>query len=429
MDSACQPNDGQAPLLLRVGAGAVWLYEGLVPTLLPPDPKLVELISRWQPLPGEPAAFLKAAGVFEILLGLLLIRGWMVRSVAAVQCGLLVLFSAGLAFLMPESLVHPMGVVSKNVALLAVSLCLVLQGDGHRAVAAPPWAARAVPLILRLGLGVVWIYEGIVPKWLNLSPAEVEIVARTGLVPFQIPIFLKLLGVAEVGLGFTILAGLWVRGLAVLQVGLLSAFTAIVGWTSPYSLADPLGGLSKNLGLLGGVLALYRTGGGPLALEAWLARNAAWCRWRLLASLQWNRMIEIVADGVYRLQSQAAADSNTHALLEKLALEESHHAEDLASLIRRHGGRPAPLAPLCRGIAWLLGCVTVIFGRRTSLRFDLWMEQQGSALYGCCARLLPPEDGITARALLGMQNQEMQHIRLLRDHQRALRPPAPRRRR
>ena len=32
---------------------------------------------------------------------------------------------------------------------------------------------------------------------------------------------------AETALGITILAGLWVRGLAVLQVGLLSAFTAL----------------------------------------------------------------------------------------------------------------------------------------------------------------------------------------------------------
>ncbi len=423
-------DEGQVPLLLRAGVGAVWLYEGLVGKLLAPaDPTLLRLIARWQPFPGEPTAFLRAAGVFEILLGLLLIRGWMVRSVAAVQCGLLVLFTTGLAIVMPRALVHPMGAVSKNVALFAISLCLVLLGGGREAIDRGPRTTRAVPLILRLGLGFLWVYEGIVPKWLYPSPAEVEIVARTGLVPFHIPTFLKLLGLAEAVLGFAILAGLWVRGLAVLQVGLLSAFTAIIGWTSPHYLVDPLGSLSKNFGLLGGVLALYRTGSGPVALEAWLARNAAWCRWRLLASLQWSRLIEIAAIEVYQVQAQAAADGSTHALLEKLALDETHHAEDLASLIRRHGGRLAPLATLCQGMAWVLGCLTVILGKRASLSFDHWMEVRGSALYAQCARLLPPEAGITARALLGMQNQETQHIRLLRDHLRALRPPAPRRRR
>ncbi len=426
---ARRPDEAQVPILLRVGAGAVWLYEGLVGKLLAPDPTLLDPIARWQPFPGEPVAILRAAGVFEILLGLLLIRGWMVRSVAAVQCVLLVFFTIGLAVVMPQALVHPLGAASKNVALLAISLCLVILGDGRETIDQRPWMARAVPLILRLGLGAVWVYDGIVPKWLFLGPGEVEIVARTGLVPFHIPIFLKLLGLAETVLGFTILAGVWIRGLAVLQAGLLSAFTAIIGWTSPHYLADPLGSLSKNFGLLGGVLALYRTGSGPFALETWFARNGAWCRWRLLASIQWNRLIEVMAGEVYRVQAQAAADGSTHALLEKLTLDETHHAEDLASLIRRHGGRPFPLAMLCRGIAWVLGCLTVILGMRASLSFDLWMEGRGSAVYAHCARLLPPEAGITARALLGMQNQETQHVRLLRDHLRALRPPAPRRRR
>jgi hypothetical protein len=115
--------------------------------------------------------------------------------------------------------------------------------------------------------------------------------------------------------------------------------------------------------------------------------------------------------------------------LEKLTLDEAHHAEDLASLIRRHEGRLVPLAAVCRGIAWVLGCLTVIFGMRASLSFDLWMEERGSALHARCARLLPPDAGITACALLGMQNQETQHVRRLRDSLRALRPPGLKRRR
>lgn len=427
--SAHWREEGQVPLLLRVGVGAVWIYEGVVGKLLAPGPELLRLAARWQPFAGDPAALLKAAGVFEILLGLLLIRGWMVRSAAAVQCALLAASTVGLATVVPQALVHPLGAISKNVALFAAGLCLVLLGDGRQAAGRRFGANRAVPLILRLGLGFVWLYEGILPKWVYFSPAEVELVARTGLVHLHIPLFLKLLGAAEAALGLTILAGLWVRGLAVLQVGLLTAFTAIIGWTSPGTLVDPLGGLAKNLGLLGGVLALYRTGGGSFALDGWLAGNPTWRRWRLLASLQWNRLIEIGAVEVYRVQAQAAVDSNVHGLLEKLRLDEANHAEDLVSLIRRHGGRPVPLALPCRGVGWVLGCLTVVFGTRASLRFDLWMEERGRSLYAYSARLLPPEAGITARALLGVQNQEAQHIRLLRDHLRAMRPPAPKGRR
>ncbi len=420
--------DKQVPLLLRVGLGVVWVYEGLVPKLLAPSPDLLSLVARLQPLPGNPGAFLRAAGVFEILLGLLLIRGWMVRSVAAVQCALLVVITIGIGVAVPHALVHPAGAASKNVALLAASLCLVFLGSGRDVPSRTSWRDRAVPLVLRLGLGFMWIYEGVVPKWLFPSPAEIEIVARTGLVPFHIPAFLKLLGVAEAALGFTILAGLWVRGMAVLQAGLLGAFTAILGWTSPATLGDPLGSLSKNLGLLGGALALYRTGSGPWAVGAWLAPSPTWRRWLLLASLQWNRLIEIAAAQVYRVQARAAADPNTHGLLEKLALDEVNHGQDLASLIRRHGGRPVPVAPMCRALGWIVGCLTVVLGTRASLRLDLWLEERGTSLYPWSAGLLPPEAGISARSLLAMQSQEAQHVHLLRDHLRAMRAASTKRR-
>lgn len=420
--------DEQVPLLLRVGLGAVWVYEGLVPKLLAPSPDLLSLVARFQPLPGPPGAFLKAAGVFEILLGLLLIRGWMVRSVAAVQCALLVVITIGIGVAVPHALIHPVGAASKNVALLAATLCLVFLGSGRDVPAHTSWRDRTVPLILRLGLGFMWMYEGIVPKWLFPSSVEIEIVARTGLVPLHIPTFLKLLGAAEAALGVTILSGLWVRGLAVLQAGLLGAFTGIIGWTSAAYLVDPLGSVSKNLGLLGGALALYRTGGGPWALESWLALSPTWRRWTLLASLQGNRLIEIAAAEVYRVQAQAAADPNTHGLLEKLALDEVNHGEDLASLIRRHGGRPVPMAPLCKALGWIVGCLTAILGTRACLRLDLWLEERGASLYPWSAGLLPPEAGITARSLLAMQSQEAQHVRLLRDHLRAMRAGDRRRR-
>lgn len=48
--------DEQVPLLLRVGLGVVWVYEGLVPKLLAPSPDLLSLVARFQPLPGAPEA-------------------------------------------------------------------------------------------------------------------------------------------------------------------------------------------------------------------------------------------------------------------------------------------------------------------------------------------------------------------------------------
>jgi len=418
--SGVSRDEQQVPLLLRVGLGAVWVYEGLVPHLLGRGPDSLLLFGRGSLLGWSGASLPLAVDGFQVLLGLLLILGWVVPWAAALQGGLVLVSTFGIALVAPYFLIYPTGAISKNLVLFAAGLCLGILGDAGEP-AGPIRQARAIPLLLRVGLGVMWLYEGLVPKWLWPSQAEVEIIVRTGLIPVHIPIFLRLLGCVEAALGLTVLVGLWTRGMAVLQVGLLGAFTAIVGWTSPAYLADPLGTLAKNLALVGSALALYRTGSGPFALDAWLARNATWQRWLLSASLQGSRAIEIGAAEAFRVHGQAATGPTTQELFQKLALDEAHHGEDLGSLIRRHGGRPLPVGPLCKGLGWILGCVTAIFGTRASLTFDLWLEKRERSLYARCARLLPPEAGITARALQAMQNQEEQHVRLLRDHLRARR--------
>jgi uncharacterized membrane protein YphA (DoxX/SURF4 family) len=412
-------DESQVPLLLRVGIGTVWVYEGLVSKLLRPNPDLVALLARALPLPGEPAALLRALGAFEFLMGLLLFRGWMVRSVAAVQCGLLVASSLLVGVSAPQSLLSTTGAISTNAALFAAGVCLLLLGGGRNISGPSPRGIRAVPLILRLGLGPVWLHQGMLLAGRSPDPAAVEIVARTGLVPDHIPTFLTCLGLLEMALGLTILSGLWVQGLAALQVGLLTIFTLVAGRTSPAYLSGALGGLSKNLGLIGTALALFRVGGGPWALDAWLGRNATWRRWVLLVTLQRGLATKSGAAEVYRVQGQAPADLEADGLLSKLQLDEANQADDLCSLIRRHGGRPLPVAWLARRLAWVLGCLTVILGARASLGVDVWLEEHGLRLYARASRLLAPEEGITARALQAMQDRDAQHARLLRDHLRA----------
>ena len=416
-------DEAQVLLLLRVGVGAVWVYEGLVGKLLTPNPELLTLLTRALPLSGDPAAVLRALGVFELLLGLLLFRGWMVRSVAGVQCGLLISVSLLVGMVAPQSLLSPTGAISKNAALFAAGLCLMLLGRDRDSFLRSLQPDRAVPLILRFGLGIVWLYQGILLVGRSPDPIAVEIVVHTGLVRSHIPAFLTWLGMLEIALGLAVLAGLWVQRLAVLQVGLLTVFTAVVGRTSPAFLSDALGGLSKNLGLIGAALALYRVGSGPWALDAWLGRNGVWRCWLLLATLQRTRLTKIGAAEIYRVQCQAPADPEVDGLLHKLQQDEANQGDDLASLIRRHGGRLLPVAGLARGLAWALGCLTVILGARASLGVDMWLEEHGLHLYARATRLLPPEEGITARALQAMQDREAQHVRLLRDHLRARRQP------
>jgi uncharacterized membrane protein YphA (DoxX/SURF4 family) len=114
-----------------------------------------------------------------------------------------------------------------------------------------------VKVIDRVFLGLVWVCEGLVPKLLFVSPGEIELVRRSGWF-WPAPLTtLHTLGAAE------ILAGLWLifgRGerLSVLLASLAMTFLAsLVAITDPAALANPLGGLSKNLGLLAAALAVW----------------------------------------------------------------------------------------------------------------------------------------------------------------------------
>jgi uncharacterized membrane protein YphA (DoxX/SURF4 family) len=414
-------NADQVSLLLRVGLGSVWVYQGLIAKLLLPNADLVALLRAWSPAAVDPTALLRMAGGLEVLLGFLLMRGWMLRWVAAVQCTLLALFTLGLATAAPQFLTAPTGAVSKNLCLFAAGLCLWILGRRGETPIGASGEGEIIPLILRAGLGVMWLYEGVVPKFLAPSQAELDMVARTGLVSAHLSSFLALLGIAETALGLAILAGLWTRGLAVLQVACLGAFTAIIGWTSPVYLRDALGTLSKNLGLMAAALALYRTGGGVWALDAWLGSSPRWGRWRLLANLHWTRAKAMGLRQIYRMQMEAAPDPGARGLFEKLELDEANHGEDLGVLIHRHGGRALWVGPLGAAGFWIPACLTMLLGKRMWLQFDLWAETSGLRRYARCANLLAPGEGITQRALQAMQNQEAQHIHLLQDHLRAMR--------
>lgn len=121
----------------------------------------------------------------------------------------------------------------------------------------PSPSLRLIPLILRVGLGFVWIYEGLVPKFLVSPAQEVEFVARSHLVPFDARAFVTGLGVVEVILGLALWMGLCVKWVAAVQLVLLIVFTLSLAATSPQFLLDPLGGISKNVGLIAATVCLY----------------------------------------------------------------------------------------------------------------------------------------------------------------------------
>ncbi|MEO6969515.1 MAG: DoxX-like family protein, partial [Chthoniobacterales bacterium] len=72
---------------------------------------------------------------------------------------------------------------------------------------APPFQIARVKLAARAALGLIWIYEGLVPKFLFLHADQLALVARSGLVWRSPEWTLHCLGAAQVAMGLWLLAG------------------------------------------------------------------------------------------------------------------------------------------------------------------------------------------------------------------------------
>jgi len=404
----------EAPIvfLLRIGVGGLWLYDGLI----------FHLFARWlgvSATAGWPglAAWLgldlppvvqgRALGALEVALGALLLAGVLVRTAAAVQCLLLLLLTLDVALAAPAALLRPLGPLSRNLVLLGACLGLaVAGGDAAR-------QERRLALALRAGLGLMWLHEGLAVKWLLASPLEAQVWAQVGLVAAsEAPAFVRSLGLVQAALAVAVLVGLSVRRLAVLQVCLLGGALVLFGAAAPEDLVRTPGGLSRHLAMVGCALLLYQTGGGALALDTRLARSGTWRNLRLLAVLQAAWLLKTAMLTVYRLQVPAAAAEVAH-VLQKIERDDRHHADDLLALLQRRGGRRLPVGRAVAAVAWLIGCLTVIAGPRAFLGVDVWAKDRGITLYARAGRLLPPEEGIAARALQAMQGREAAHRQLL----------------
>ena len=102
-------------------------------------------------------------------------------------------------------------------------------------------------LISRLSLGLVWFYEGLVPKLLFVRPDQVELVRRSGLYFGTPEFFLQLLGAAQVAFAIWLLVGIRERlAVAIATLGMW-ILIVLVAMANPSMLTDPYGALVKDL--------------------------------------------------------------------------------------------------------------------------------------------------------------------------------------
>ncbi len=235
---------------MSAGAAAIWLTTALGVL----HPYYRDVGGQYLDALGLPHALMWAACAGELVLAGAVLRWRGSTAVTAVQLALVSGFTVILAAAQPMLLVHPFGVLSKNYPLLAlVGATWLVRREG--------WTPRATWL-LRGGMALVWVTEGLFPKLLFQQPMELAVVEGSALVPMDAGAFLVLLGVAQLASGVLalVLRGRPLRWLLGAQVAALVLLPLLVSWQAPELWFHPFGPLTKNLPLIAGTLvALWRS--------------------------------------------------------------------------------------------------------------------------------------------------------------------------
>jgi len=109
---------------------------------------------------------------------------------------------------------------------------------------------QLVRLICRFALGLVWLYEGLVPKILFRRADEIDLVQRSGLFWRSPEFTLQIMGVAQIALGLWILSGSRARAAVALATAWMLILIVLVASGNPWMLTDPYGALAKDLCLI-----------------------------------------------------------------------------------------------------------------------------------------------------------------------------------
>ena len=117
--------------------------------------------------------------------------------------------------------------------------------------------ARAVRIACRVALGLVWLYEGVVPKVLFIRTDQIELVERSGLYFGQPQTFLQLLGLAQAAFAVWLLAGYAERLAVFIATAGMGILIVLVAGNNPAMLTDPYGALIKDLCLIACASAVW----------------------------------------------------------------------------------------------------------------------------------------------------------------------------
>jgi len=104
----------------------------------------------------------------------------------------------------------------------------------------------------RTSLGLVWLYEGLVPKilYLDAHPAQIELVRRSQVFWPTPELTLVALGIAQALAGIVLIVGWAERRAVVVATAAMFVLIFLVATGEPAMLTDPFGALAKDLCLM-----------------------------------------------------------------------------------------------------------------------------------------------------------------------------------
>jgi hypothetical protein len=238
--------DLAADRLLRGSVAFVWLATGALVV----HPFYRAVGAAWLARLGLGRGLMFAACAGELALGLVVLARRSSFALAALQTAAVVVFTGVLAGLDPMLLVHPLGLLTKNLPFLAVVWAAWL-------VSTEGFTRRAT-WVLRAGMASIWITEGLFPKILFQQPLELALVESWGLAPAPRVLFATGLAQIAGGVLALVLRGRMLRVVLALELAALVALPALVTIAMPVLWAHPFGPLTKNLPILAGTFVLLR---------------------------------------------------------------------------------------------------------------------------------------------------------------------------
>jgi uncharacterized membrane protein YphA (DoxX/SURF4 family) len=116
---------------------------------------------------------------------------------------------------------------------------------------------RTIKIISRTALGLVWFYEGLVPKILFPRADEVGLVQTSHLVWRTPELTLQILGVAQMVVGLWLIIGFAERTAVLIATSWMLILIVLVAIGNPSMLTDPYGALVKDFCLIACAITVW----------------------------------------------------------------------------------------------------------------------------------------------------------------------------